>query len=91
MTKATNPDYTDVVEKISQMLFQALWEEEPDLEKKARELDNIINKLLRRIGFLVVSLLLAELAKLVTKRARVSRSNYTSLQTNKIFIIIWRN
>lgn len=50
--------------------FQALWEQEPDLDKKVRELDNIINKLLRRIGFLVKSLVLSELASQVTKEAR---------------------
>ena len=72
MTTATNPDYTDVVQKIGQMLFQALWEQEPDLEKKVRELDNIVNQLLRRIGFLVVSLLLAELASVVTKKAKAA-------------------
>ncbi len=70
MTTATNPDYTDVVQTISQMLFQALWEGEPNLDKKVRELDKVINQLLRRIGFLVVSLLLAELAGLVTKKAK---------------------
>lgn len=37
MTKATNPEYTDVVQKIGQMLFQALWEQEPNLDKKVRE------------------------------------------------------
>jgi len=72
MTTATNPDYTNVVQTISQMLFQALWEGELNLDKKVRELDNIINNLLRRIGFLVVSLLLAELARLVTKRAKAA-------------------
>lgn len=30
MTKITNPEYTDVVQKIGQMLFQALWEKEPN-------------------------------------------------------------
>ncbi len=58
MTTAKNPEYNNVVQKIGQMLFQALWEQEPDLEKKVRELDNIINQLLRRIGLLVESLLL---------------------------------
>ena len=72
MTKATNPEYTDVIQTISQMLFQALWEGEPNLDKKVRELDKIINQLLRRIGFLVVSLLLAELARLVTKKAKAA-------------------
>jgi hypothetical protein len=72
MNTATNPEYTDVVQKISYMLFQALWEQEPDKDKKVRELDNIINQLLRKIGFMVVSLLLAELARLVTKRAKAA-------------------
>ena len=58
MTTATNPEYTDVVQKIGQILFQALWEQEQDLDKKVRELDNIINQLLRRIGLLVETLLL---------------------------------
>jgi hypothetical protein len=72
MTTAVKPEYTDVVHEISQMLFQALWEQEPDKDKKARELDSIVNKLLRRIGFLVVSLLLAELASQVTKNVRAT-------------------
>lgn len=72
MTKATNPDYTDVVQKIGQMLFQALWEQELDLDKKVRELDNIINQLLRRIGLLVESLLLTKLASVVTKKAKAA-------------------
>ena len=71
MTKATNPEYTDVVQKIGQMLFQALWEQEPDKEKKVHELDNIVNQLLRRIGLLVESLLLTKLASVVTKKAKV--------------------
>jgi len=58
MTTVTNPEYTDVVQKIGQMLFQALWEGEPHKDKKVRELDNIINQLLRKIGLLVESLLL---------------------------------
>ena len=66
MTKATNLEYTDVVQKVGQMLFQALWEHEPDLEKKVRELDNIVNQLLRRIGLLVETLLLTKLASVVT-------------------------
>ena len=72
MTTATNPNYTDVVQEIGQMLFQALWEKEPNLDKKVRELDNIINQLLRKVGFMVVSLLLAELARLVPKRAKAA-------------------
>ena len=72
MTKATNPEYTDVIQTIGQMLFQALWEQEPDLEKKVRELDNIVNQLLRKIGLLVESLLLTKLASVVTQKAKAA-------------------
>ena len=72
MTKATNPEYTDVIQTIGQMLFQALWEQEPNLEKKVRELDNIVNQLLRKIGLLVESLLLTKLASVVTQKAKAA-------------------
>lgn len=72
MTTATNPEYTDVVQKIAQMLFQALWEGEPDKEKKVRELDNIVNQLLRRIGLLVETLLLTRLASVATEKAKIA-------------------
>jgi hypothetical protein len=72
MTTTIKPEYTDVVHEISSLLFQALWEQEPDLDKKVRELDSIVNNLLRRIGFLVGSLLLAELASVVTKKAKAT-------------------
>lgn len=55
-------EYSDIVHSISYTLFQALWEREPDLDKKVHELDSIVNKLLRRIGFLVVSLVFLELS-----------------------------
>lgn len=41
--------HTDVVHEVSYMLFQALWEREPNLDKEVYELDSIVNKLLRRI------------------------------------------
>ena len=72
MTIAANPDYTDVIQTIGQMLIQALWEQEPDLEKKVRELDNIVNQLLRKIGSLVESLLLTKLASVVTQKAKAA-------------------
>lgn len=72
MNNATNPEYTDVVHEISHMLFQALWEQEPDLDKKVHELDNIVNKLIRKIGFLVESLVLTELASFATKKAKAT-------------------
>lgn len=80
-------EYTDVVQELSYKLFQALWEREPNLEQKVHELDSIVNKLLRRIGFLVVSLVLLELSSRVTRKAlatglaihRAKRVKYLSL------------
>ena len=37
ITTAVKPEYTDIVDEISLHLFQALWEQEPDLHKKVRE------------------------------------------------------
>lgn len=80
-------EYNDIVQSISYTLFQALWEREPDLGNKIHELDSIVNKLLRRIGFLVVSLVLLELSSQVTQKAkstgltihRAKRVKYLSL------------
>ncbi len=72
MPTAANPEYNNVVQKIGQMLFQALCEQEPDLEKKVSELDNIVNQLLRKIGLLVESLLLTKLASVVTKKYKAA-------------------
>lgn len=45
-------------------------EREPDLVQKVHELDNEVNKIVRRVGFLVVSLVLAKLSSQVTKKAK---------------------
>lgn len=71
MNNAINPEYADAVQKISSMLFQALWEGEPSLDKKVHEIDSIINKLLHNVGLLVETMLLTELANFVTKKAVV--------------------
>jgi len=79
--------YTDIVVEMSQKLCQALLKQEPDLAQKVHELDGEVNKILRRVGFFVVSLVLAELSTQVTKEARAtgltihraSRIKYSSL------------
>jgi hypothetical protein len=79
--------YTDIVVEMSQKLCQALLKQEPNLAQKAHELDGEVNKILRRVGFFVVSLVLAELSTQVTKEARAtgltihraSRIKYSSL------------
>jgi hypothetical protein len=65
-------EYSDIVHEISYTLFQAIWEGEPNLDQKVHQLDELINKLLRRIGFLVVSLVLLELSNQVTRKAKAT-------------------
>ena len=79
--------YTDIVVEMSQKLCQTLLEQEPDLVQKVHELDGEVNKILRRLGFFVVSLVLTELGSKVTKEAkatgltihRAKRMKYSSL------------
>ncbi len=58
--------------EMSQKLCQVLLEREPDLAPNVHELDSEVNKILRRVGFLVVSLVLAELSTQVTKKAKAT-------------------
>lgn len=81
---------TDIVVEMSQKLCQALLEQEPDLVQKVHELDGEVNRILRRVGFFVVSLVLAELGSQVTKEALGNRSNHTSSIENKILLPVWR-
>lgn len=79
--------YSDIIFEMSHKLCQALLEQEPNLAQKVHELDGEVNKILRRVGFFVVSLVLAELSTQVTKEARpvvlaihrASRIKYSSL------------
>ncbi len=52
--------YSDIIFEMSQKLSQALLEREPDLVQKVHETDGEVNKIVRRVGFFVVSLVLAE-------------------------------
>jgi hypothetical protein len=65
-------DIPIIVMEMSQKLCQVLLEREPDLAPNVHELDSEVNKILRRVGFLVVSLVLAELSTQVTKKAKAT-------------------
>ncbi len=81
------PGYTDIIFEMSNTLCQAVLEREPDLAQKVHELDGEVNKILRRLGFFVVSLVLGELSNKVTLEAkkkgltihRAKRIKYSSL------------
>jgi hypothetical protein len=78
---------TDIIFEMSHTLCQAVLEREPDLAQRVHELDGEVNKILRRLGFFVVSLVLAELSNQVTLAAkekdltihRAKRIKYSSL------------
>ena len=55
-----NTGYSDIIFEMSHKLCQALLEQELNLAQKVHELDGEVNKILRRVGFFVVSLVLAE-------------------------------
>lgn len=65
-------DYTDLINEISQLLFKAISEREPDLRSKAHELDREIYKLLRGIGLQVVSMLFAWLSSQLTQETKAT-------------------
>lgn len=79
--------YSDIIFEMSQKFSQALLEREPDLVQKVQQLDGEVNRIVRRVGFFVVSLVLAELSSQVTKKAkakglaihRAKRSKYSSV------------
>jgi hypothetical protein len=62
--------YSDIIFEISHTLCQALLEREPGLAQRVHQLDGEVNKLLRRLGFCVVSLVLAKLSSQVTLQAK---------------------
>ena len=67
---AMKPGYTDIIFEMSSTLCQAILEREPDLAQRVHELDGEVNKILRRLGFFVVSLVLGELSNKVTLAAK---------------------
>lgn len=79
--------YTDLLFEMSNTLCQAVLEREPDLAQRVHELDGEVNKILRRLGFFTVSLMLAQLSDQVTLEAkkkgstihRAKRIKYSSL------------
>jgi hypothetical protein len=79
--------YSDIIFEMSHKLCQALLEREPDIAQNVHQLDGEVNKILRRLGFFVVSLVLAELSNCVTLKAktkglaihRAKRIKYSSL------------
>ncbi len=67
---AMNQDYTDIIQQLSQLLFQAIKERESSLSQNVEQLDGELAKLLRLVGLQVMSMLLNELAQQATQEAK---------------------
>lgn len=65
-------DYTEVINEVSQLLFKAISEREPDLRLRVHQLDRELYKLLRAVGLQVVSMLLGWLSTQVTQEAKAT-------------------
>ena len=65
-----NQDYTDIIQRLSQLLFQAIKEREVNLSDCVDQLDGKLAKLLRSLGLQVMSMLLNTLAQQVTEEAK---------------------
>ena len=65
-----NQDYTDIIQRLSQILCQAIAQREVDLSDCVEKLDSELAKLLRSVGLQVMSTLLNDLAQKVTQEAK---------------------
>ena len=53
-------DYTDIIQQVSQVVFEAISEREENLSTEVKELDSQLAKLLRLVGREVMSMCLNE-------------------------------
>ncbi len=63
-------DYTDIIQQVSQAVFEAIKEREENLSEQVKELDGELAKLLRLIGREVMSKCLNEAAEKVTNESK---------------------
>ena len=52
---AMSEDYTDIIQQVSQLVFEAIQEREENLSTQVKELDGELAKLLRLVGHEVMS------------------------------------
>ncbi|WP_019504928.1 UPF0236 family transposase-like protein [Pleurocapsa sp. PCC 7319] len=65
-----NQNYNDLIEQISDLLFETIVEQEPNLAEKVTNLDRDVLSLLRAIGLRVMSMLLSWLVNQVTNQMK---------------------
>ena len=60
---AMSEDYTDIIQQVSQLVFEAIQEREENLSTQVKELDGELAKLLRLVGHEVMSRRAGSLAR----------------------------
>ena len=65
-----NQDYTDIIQQVSKLIFEAIAEREVNLSDGIKQLDGELAKVLRLVGWQVMSMLLNSLAETVTQEAK---------------------
>lgn len=63
-------DYTDIIQQVSQVVFEAIKDREENLSQEVKELDGELAQLLRLVGQEVMSLCLNEAAQKVTNESK---------------------
>ena len=63
-------DYTDIIQQVSQVVFEAIKDREENLSEEVKELDGELVKLLRLVGREVMSMCLNDLAEQVTTQTK---------------------
>ena len=63
-------DYTDIIQQVSQVVFEAIKDREENLSESVKELDGELAKLLRLVGREVMSMCLNDLAEQVTIQSK---------------------
>jgi hypothetical protein len=63
-------DYTDIIQQVSQVVFEAIKDREENLSQEVKELDGKLAQLLRLVGQEVMSLCLNEAAQKVTNESK---------------------
>ncbi len=63
-------DYTDIIQQVSQAVFEAIKDREENLSEQVKELDGELAKLLRLVGREVMSKCLNEAAEKVTNESK---------------------
>ena len=77
-----NEKYFDCVEKVSQIIFEAMATREENLKDKILEIDTDLLSLLRAIGWQVMSMLLTMLITQITTQTQKPGNENTATSDN---------